>query len=175
MAWASPRIHMERLFSQAEMHRDCSDTNASPHGAARAKNVREIAHCCATSEWLLWYAQSQRGARHAGLAELAPAISEREISSVTISRSAEIAIRRTTALEPDVGHFTLLRDASNACERSLSKSYAEDKAYQLKLQARHGLSVATGRRLRRLFGSGNISECRRALEPWAMSVRYEVA
>ena len=29
-------------------------------GANRARNVRDIASCCSTSEWLLWYAQSAR-------------------------------------------------------------------------------------------------------------------
>ena len=74
-------------------------------------------------------------------------------------------MRRTAALEPDLGHYSLLREASHACERSLSKAYSEDKAYQVKLQAKYGLSMATGRRLRRLFGPGNVSECRKALDP----------
>jgi hypothetical protein len=168
MAWVAPRMHMERLLSQAEMHRDCTDTGPAPHGAGRPKiNVREIAHCCATSEWLLWYAQSARAAAAAAAAHGrgSGGSGGNGGNGGYSSDRGEIPVRRSGALEPDNGHYTVLREASHACERSLSRSYAEDKAHQLKLQAKHGLSVATGRRLRRLFGTGNVSECRRALEP----------
>ena len=100
MAWAAPRMHLDRLLRQALLHRDCTEAGPPPHGAARMRNVRDAASCCATSEWLLWYAQS----RYAGSG----------------SGTGEIPVRRTAALEPDEGHFTLLRDSSHACARSLS-------------------------------------------------------
>lgn len=129
-------------MGQAALHRDCTHTSAPPHGAGRVRNVRQLASCCATSEWLLWFAQSSRAAAGA----------------------REIAVLRTSALEPERTHFSLLREANHACERSLSRSY--DRTHALALQQRHGLSAATSARLRRLFGEGNVSACRRALEPW---------
>ena len=125
-------------------HRASLEAGPPPHGAARMRNVRDAASCCATSEWLLWYAQS----RYAGSG----------------SGTGEIPVRRTAALEPDKGHFTLLRDSSHACARSLSPRYSHGGAYALLLQQKHGLSVATSSRLRQLFGEGNVSACRHALE-----------
>ena len=60
MAWAAPRVYLDRLLRQADMHRDCTETGPPPHGASRARNVRLLASCCSTSEWLLWFAQSSR-------------------------------------------------------------------------------------------------------------------
>ena len=75
-----------------------------------------------------------------------------------------IPVSRTAAFEPDRGHFTLLRETGSACSRALSPRYAAP-AYQLALQQKHGLSIGTGRRLRRLFGEGNVSACRSVVEP----------
>ena len=174
MAWVAPRAHMGRLMAQARLHRDCADAGPPPHGAGRARDVRRIASCCATSEWLLWYAQSARAAPAAHAALSAHASEHGGIhvySGSSAHRAAPsgtaIPIHRLSALEPDRGHFSLLRDTSHACTRSLSPKYATP-SYALTLQQRHGLSVATGARLRLLFGEGNVSACRRAIEPWVM-------
>lgn len=143
MAWVAPRAHMARLMGQAVLHRDCADTGLPPHGASRVRNVRDIASCCSTSEWLLWYTQSARAQ----------------------PGQPAIPVHRSSDLEPDRGAFTVLREASHACTRALSPHYAS-AAYALSLQQKHGLSTATGGRLRRLFGQGNVSSCRQALEPW---------
>ena len=142
MAWVAPREHLNRLFGQAQLHRDCSHGGLPPHGAAKMRNVRDHASCCATSEWLLWYAQSARA----------------------VPGLKAIPVRRVAALEPDKGSFSILRESTHACTRSLGRGYA-NPAFALGLQQKQGLSVATGSRLRRLFGAGNVSACREALEP----------
>jgi hypothetical protein len=68
-------------MGQADIHRDCADDRPPAHGAARARDVRKIATCCATSEWLLWYTQSARAV---------PGLSA-------------IPVRKSLALEPDRG------------------------------------------------------------------------
>ena len=101
-----------------------------------------------------------------GANALSPTHSERSHGDRYYGDSgSEIPIRRTSALEPDHSHFSLLRESALTCERCLTKAY-EDRSVQARLQAKHGLSIATGRRLRRLFGNGNVTDCRRALEPW---------
>ena len=83
-----------------------------------------------------------------------------------MTAAAAIPVRRSSALEPDRGAFTILREVAHACARSLHPNYASQA---LGLQQKHGLSVATGHRLRQLFGVGNVSACRLALEPWSSS------
>ena len=74
------------------------------------------------------------------------------------------------ALAP-AGSFSLLRDTAYTCERALGAKYSLPH-YQLRLQASYGLSINTGRRLRRLFGPGNVTVCRGALEPWTLRAMY---
>jgi hypothetical protein len=168
MAWVTPRRYMERLLGQAELHRDCNDRRPPPHGASRSRNVREIAGCCSTSEWLLWYAQSTRAAPL-----LASTSRTRSPHEDPADSDGEIPVQRTSVLEPDRSHFTILRETSNACERSLSKAYST-KSYALRLQQRHGLSVATGAQLRRIFGE-NVSACRAALlEPSPPQISIDI-
>ena len=142
----------------------------NPHSSPRPltpkpTHQREIASCCSTSEWLLWYAQSARVGKQAGegvsrqdsVAKLPagslsggiamissqqhraqhpraqhpraqPALSPWETQSrpwELQSRPWEIPVRKTSALEPDRSHYTLLREAAHACERSLSKRRAQ--------------------------------------------------
>lgn len=148
MAWVASRSHMERLFGQAEAHRDCSEVR-QPTSWQR-HNVRAVASCCSTSEWLLWYVQSGRGAEGR-----APA------TSLPASRH-EIPVWKLGQLEPDRGAFTLLREANGTCELVLAATYPRDRR---QLQQQKGLSVATGSRIRTLFGASfdNISACRHAL------------
>ena len=189
MVWVAPREYLGRLMGQAAIHRDCADGRAPPHGAGRARNVRLIASCCSTSEWLLWYTQSSRGvprgqpawlegqheggatAAAAAAAPVAAPIGTRGVGSALPAAEAaeeatatEIPIVRSSALEPDRAHMSLLRDGAHACERSLSRGY-ESHSHALWLQQRQGLSLATGGRLRRLFGAGNVTACQRALQP----------
>ena len=167
MAWVAPRRYMTRLLGQAELHRDCNLRSAPPHGANRARNVRDIASCCSTSEWLLWYAQS---ARAGGLVAPPAGVGVK----TNQGGAGAIPVERHYALEPSRSHFTILREASHACEKSLSDSYEK---HALLLQQRHGLSIATARRLRHLFGVGNFTACKAALDPaafWHVDRRPDV-
>ena len=109
----------------------------SPHALRSNPTAqREIASCCSTSEWLLWYAQSSRvgkfwgassndpsiGVVTGGLSEV-PAASAQLRAQLTsaLSQPWEIPVKKTSALEPDHTHYTLLREAAQVCERSLSK------------------------------------------------------
>ena len=211
-------------FGTSTVHRDCQDDRPPPHGAARSRNVRMIASCCSTSEWLLWYAQSARapllasslpasaspahshtgsahapthGARAASIRE-AEAADAAWVAFGSVADSGgrlaggkhgagararlqtldppdagdpggEIPIHRMAQFEPN-GAFTLLREAAGTCDHALSEAYSG--SWPLKLQQRHGLPVQTGMRLRRLFGQGNFSLCKEALDPtgWAANV-----
>jgi len=146
MVWIAPRKYMERLLGQAKMHRDCADSGPPPHGAARARNVRRVASCCSTSEWLLWYAQSYR-ASNAASKNTSKYVEGGELGLGEIE--GEIPIKRLRELEPDRGGaFSLLREANGACELALAPNYLKDR---YRLQQWHGLSVATGTRLRQRF------------------------
>ena len=160
MSWVAPRTYMERLMGQAEMHRDCNEPHSAWHGKVR--NVRSVASCCSTSEWLLWYAQSARA--QSSLIRLGADSFSPAGNASTAGGYGEIPVTRLRAFEPDRGSFSLLREASGACELALSDGYGQKKE-RLRLQQWHGLSVATGERLRARFGPepDNLTACRRML------------
>ncbi|KAL1504515.1 hypothetical protein AB1Y20_010917 [Prymnesium parvum] len=131
MMWITPRKYMHAMMQQVEVHRTCNASIPQP---------RRRAHCCHTSEYLLWYTIDN------GLEK---------------NNSMPTNIPATTSddLYPGDNSFDVLRHTLRTCELALSRSYP---TYALRYQAEDGLPIRVGTYLRMLFGNNTVA-CKHAL------------